>query len=182
MERAARAFTALAGLALALLALLVVADVALRYGRGQPIFFAHDVVVLYLTPALFFLGFGPTYWRGEHLSVDILTTKMPLRGRAASRALSDVIGLGLFALLTWVAFERAATSFLQGEVIASIVPWPAWASYALVPLGSAFMTIVCAVRLTTSLREVATGDVRADGAPASDDTGGASFKRAGGDP
>ena len=59
--------------------------------------------------------------------------------------------LWVFGLLTWVAWERAAKSFANDEVIASIVPWPAWASYALVPIGSAAMVLVCAARIVISL-------------------------------
>lgn len=145
------AFTAVAVFALAFMTLLIVADVALRYGAGTPIFFAHDLVVLYLTPAVFFFGFGPTYWRAEHLSVDLLTLNLPHRLRELTDVVSSAIGLWVFGLLTWVAWERAAKSFANNEVIASIVPWPAWASYALVPIGSAAMVLVCVARIVVSL-------------------------------
>ncbi|MBN8188652.1 MAG: TRAP transporter small permease [Salipiger thiooxidans] len=155
------AFTAVAVFALAFMTLLIVADVALRYGAGTPIFFAHDLVVLYLTPAVFFFGFGPTYWRAEHLSVDLLTLNLPHRLRELTDVVSSAIGLWVFGLLTWVAWERAAKSFANNEVIASIVPWPAWASYALVPIGSAAMVLVCAARIVISLNNAfgrATGE------------------------
>lgn len=155
------AFTAVAVLALAFMTLLIVADVALRYGAGTPIFFAHDLVVLYLTPAVFFFGFGPTYWRAEHLSVDLLTLNLPYRLRELTDVVSSAIGLWVFGLLTWVAWERAAKSFANNEVIASIVPWPAWASYALVPIGSAAMVLVCTARIVISLNNAfgrATGE------------------------
>ncbi|AWI85761.1 hypothetical protein CEW88_18950 [Alloyangia pacifica] len=154
-------FTAVAVFALAFMTLLIVADVALRYGAGTPIFFAHDLVVLYLTPAVFFFGFGPTYWRAEHLSVDLLTLNLPHRLRELTDVVSSAIGLWVFGLLTWVAWERAAKSFANNEVIASIVPWPAWASYALVPIGSAAMVLVCAARIVISLNKAfgrATGE------------------------
>lgn len=155
------AFTAVAVFALAFMTLLIVADVALRYGAGTPIFFAHDLVVLYLTPAVFFFGFGPTYWRAEHLSVDLLTLNLPHRLRELTDVVSSAIGLWVFGLLTWVAWERAAKSFANNEVIASIVPWPAWASYALVPIGSAAMVLVCTGRIVISLNNAlgrATGE------------------------
>ncbi len=151
------AFTAVAATALAVMTLLVVADVVLRYGSGHPIVFAHDVVVLYLTPAIFFFGFGPTYLRDEHLAVDILTNPMPPRIKAVSAALSAGIGVWIFSLLIWVSWARAYTSFMLDEVIASIIPWPAWASYMLVPIGSAAMLIVCVAKLLIALRAIWTG-------------------------
>lgn len=151
------AFTGVSVVALAALTLLVVADVALRYGAGTPIFFAHDLVVLYLTPAVFFFGFGPTYWRNEHLAVDILMVSMPARLQSVSQLVSALIGLWIFGLLFWVSWERAWQSFANDEMIASIIPWPAWASYALVPVGSVSMILVCAARAVTSTVAVVTG-------------------------
>lgn len=150
-------FTAVAALALAVMALLVVADVALRYGMGAPIFFAHDMVVLYLTPLVFFFGFGPTFWRDEHLAVDLITVKLPVRPRALSEFVAAAIGIFIFGLLTWVSWDRAWTSFRNDEVIASIVPWPAWASYVIVPVGTAAMVLVCLARLIVALSAMVTG-------------------------
>ncbi|MDD9739787.1 TRAP transporter small permease [Marinovum sp. SP66] len=150
-------FTAIAATALAAMTLLVVADVSLRYGAGAPLFFAHDVVVLYLTPLVFFFGFGPTFWRDEHLAVDLLTVKLPVRPRALTEFVSAAIGTFIFGLLTWVSWGRAWTSFRNDEVIASIVPWPAWASYAIVPIGTVAMILVCMVRMFMAAEAIRTG-------------------------
>ncbi|WP_435988285.1 TRAP transporter small permease subunit [Sulfitobacter sp. SH24] len=152
------AFTAVAVTAIAALTLLVVTDVSLRYGIGKPVFFAHDVVVLYLTPALFFFGVGPTYWRDEHLAVDLLVLRLSVRKRAVTDAVSATIGLFIFSLLIWVSWDRAWTSFVNSERIASIVPWPAWLSYILVPVGSVAMALVCLARLFLAIRVVLTGE------------------------
>jgi len=151
------AFSAVAATALAAMTLLIAADVTLRYGLGMPIFFAHDLVGLYLTPAVFFFGVGPTYARNEHLAVDILTLRLPPRLRAMSDMLAAAIGLAVFTLLVWCSWDRFWQSFLRDEVIASIVPWPAWASYLLVPAGSAAMVLVCAARLADAIRMMVTG-------------------------
>ncbi|MFM9269662.1 TRAP transporter small permease subunit [Halomonas elongata] len=157
MQRVDVAFTAVAAVAIASLALLVVADVSLRYGIGEPLFFAHDVVVLYLTPALFFFGVGPTYWRDEHLAVDLLVLKLPIRSRALTNLVGAMIGVFIFVLLVWVSWDRAWASFADSERIASIVPWPAWLSYVLVPVGSLAMVLVCLSRLVLAIQAVVTG-------------------------
>lgn len=157
MQMVDTTFTTVAVVAIASLTLLVVADVSLRYGIGKPIFFAHDVVVLYLTPALFFFGVGPTYWRDEHLAVDLLVLKLSIRSRALTDVLGAMIGIVIFVLLVWVSWDRAWTSFANGERIASIVPWPAWLSYVLVPAGSLAMVLVCLARLVCAIQVVITG-------------------------
>ncbi|MBQ0832294.1 TRAP transporter small permease [Marinobacter sp.] len=151
------AFTTVAVVALASLTILVVADVSLRYGIGEPLFFAHDVVILYLTPALFFFGVGPTYWRDEHLAVDLLVLQLPARSRAMTDMVGAMIGVFIFVLLIWMSWDRAWISFANGERIASIVPWPAWLSYVLVPVGSLAMILVCLARLVLATQAFITG-------------------------
>ncbi|ALM50977.1 TRAP transporter small permease subunit [Halomonas huangheensis] len=157
MQKIDAAFTAVAVVAIASLMLLVVADVSLRYGLGEPLFFAHDVVALYLTPALFFFGVGPTYWRDEHLAVDLLVLKLPIRSRALTDLVGAMIGVFIFVLLVWVSWDRAWASFSNDERIASIVPWPAWLSYMLVPIGSLAMVLVCIARLMLAIQAAITG-------------------------
>lgn len=157
MQKVDFTFTVVAVMALAVLTLLVVADVSLRYGVGQPLFFAHDVVVLYLTPALFFFGVGPTYWRDEHLAVDLLVLKLPIRPRALTDMVGALIGVFIFVLLVWVSWDRAWSSFANGERIASIIPWPAWLSYVLVPAGSLAMVLVCVARFILATQAAITG-------------------------
>jgi TRAP-type C4-dicarboxylate transport system permease small subunit len=157
MRRVDTVFTAVAVVAIASLTLLVVADVSLRYGIGKPLFFSHDVVILYLTPALFFFGVGPTYWRDEHLAVDLLVLKLPIRLRALTDLVGAIIGVFIFVLLVWVSWDRAWLSFANSERIASIVPWPAWLSYVLVPAGSLAMVLVCLSRLVLAIQAVITG-------------------------
>ncbi|WP_306153181.1 TRAP transporter small permease [Roseovarius sp. MMSF_3281] len=157
MQAVDTGFSLVAVVALASLTLLVVADVSLRYGIGKPLFFAHDVVVLYLTPALFFFGVGPTYWHDEHLAVDLLVLKLPARPRALTDIAGALIGLFIFVLLVWVSWDRAWSSFANGERIASIVPWPAWLSYVLVPAGSLAMVVVCLARLALAIQSVKSG-------------------------
>ena len=147
MKSIDRLFTAISGAALFVMMMLIVTDVTLRYLANAPVFFAHDLVVLYLTPIVFFMGFGPTLYRDEHLAVDVVSRKLPKPLRTLSRVLGALIGLSVFVPLLWVSFERAWASLLRDEVIASIVPWPAWASYAIVPIGTIAMVVACFVRI-----------------------------------
>lgn len=55
------------------------------------------------------------------------------------------------------SWKTAWTSFRNDEVIASIVPWPAWASYAIVPIGTTAMVISCLARLILSAEAIRTG-------------------------
>lgn len=141
-----------AGASLFAITLLIVVDVSLRYLANAPLPFTHDVISLYLTPAMFFLGAASTQAHDEHLSVDLFTARARRSVRLASTAAGSAIGLLIFALLAYVGFQRAWSSFLQGEVIASLIPWPAWASYFIVPAGAALMAVVCAIKLVLTLR------------------------------
>lgn len=144
-----RAGTLVAGAALCVLTVLIVADVTMRYLANAPLAFTHDLISLYLTPLVFFLGVGPTYHHDEHLAVDLLTARMSARARVWSGIAGAVMGLVMFALLTWVAGARAWASLVADERIASLIPWPAWASHAIVPVGGAMMCVVCLARIVS---------------------------------
>lgn len=68
-------------------------------------------MVLYLTPLVFFFGYGPTFWRDEHLAVDLLTIKLPVRPRAVTEFVPAGVGLMIFGLLVWGLGKRPGPAF-----------------------------------------------------------------------
>ncbi|RKE79310.1 TRAP transporter small permease [Rhizobium sp. AG855] len=154
IDTLARLTTAVSGVALAALAALVTADVMMRYLLGEPVAFVHDFVSLYLTPALFFFGFGATLWRREHLAIDLLTGTLPTRLQKLLELFAAVIGLFVFGLLAWASAVRTANSFAANETLNTLIAWPVWASVAIVPIGTGFMVFFCIASFFRCLPDV----------------------------
>src|SRR5262245_21214441 len=128
---------------LCLFALMIVAtaDVAARYFFNHPFLWTHDVVTLYLTPALFFLVLSDSFRGGAQVNVDVLYSRLPRGAQRTGDALWSILSALVFALIAYAGAARAWVAFANGDVTVGIVPWPTWPSAALVPLGAAMLLI-----------------------------------------
>lgn len=123
--------------ATAILAVMTVvfADVVLRYGFNAPLPWAHDLIGIYLIPALFFLVASATFRRNGHIAVDIAYVRFPPAVQRATRLVTAILAAPVFAAMVALAFADAASRWRNNEVIAGYVLWPMWIPSALVCLG-----------------------------------------------
>lgn len=127
--------------------LIVFIDVALRYLFNSPLGFSYDLISLYLMVGVFFFALSDTLRHDEHVRVDILYLRMPpFWRRLCDRVIYGISAL-LFAAMLWTGLLRAIDSTAKGEVMATIVPWPIWVAYWMVPLGTAPIFLLCVLRL-----------------------------------
>jgi TRAP-type C4-dicarboxylate transport system permease small subunit len=107
-----------AGLALAAMMLLTVADVALRALAGSPIRGTFELVELGLA-ATFFFALPLVFWRDENIVVDSVDHRAPLLvphlRRVAGFASAAALGL-----MTWQAFVGARDSMDFADVSADL--------------------------------------------------------------
>ena len=96
----------------------------------------------YLFAAIFLLCAGYTFLRNEHVRIDVLTSRLPPRGRAWV----DVIGIVAFLLpmaigLTLLGWPQFVLSY-QGQEMSSnaggLIRWPA---KLLIPVGFALLAM-----------------------------------------
>lgn len=123
------------------LMLLVTADVFLRYFIGKPLVWAHDVVSLYLLPAVFFLMLSDSFREGAQVRVDILRDHLPTRLRAFTDAIGHLATLVAVVLIGIGAGWQLLEAWRAEEVVAGSIPWPVWPSFLLVVLGSAMLAL-----------------------------------------
>ena len=142
---------------LCLFALMMVAtaDVAARYFFNHPFLWTHDVVTLYLTPALFFLALSDSFRSGAQVNVDVLYSRLPRGAQRAGDTLWCLLTAVVFALIAYAGATRAWAAFANGDVTVGIVPWPTWPSVALVPLGAVMLLIRLLARAVAEAAGVA---------------------------
>jgi TRAP-type C4-dicarboxylate transport system permease small subunit len=124
-----------------LIMLIVVADVALRYLMNAPLPWSFDLISIYLMGAAFFLALSQTLRLSHHVNVDLAYERFPL----VVRRLLKLIGWGLAAaLFGWIAWLAAATAFdryTKGDVIVGAYTWPTWIPAAIAALGFGAMVV-----------------------------------------
>jgi TRAP-type C4-dicarboxylate transport system permease small subunit len=122
---------------LAVMAVIIFANVCLRYLTNQSIEWAEEVarhLMIWLT----FLGCGPVLRYGGHIAVENLQDALPGRVAVAVRALIAVLLLAFFVFILWYGIEYMERTQYQTTPATQIsVAWV----YAALPVGAALMIV-----------------------------------------
>jgi TRAP-type C4-dicarboxylate transport system permease small subunit len=157
LARVEGVLTVVAAALLFVIMILVVADVFMRYVAGRPFSFTYDLVGLYLMTGVFYLVLSHAQAAHAHVAVDILLARFSVRGRRVADMASCVAGGSVFALITVAGYERALDNYLSDDVLAGAIPWPTWASAALVPIGAGILVLRLALTFLGHVASLATG-------------------------
>lgn len=144
-----RAFLVIGGIALGLLVLLATANVAARL-LGLPFAGAYEVVA-FLGALVTASALAYTQLRRDHIMVDIITCRYPPLLKRAMDAVSDLLALVLFGILTWQVWLWGDKIRLAGErsetLQLSFHPF----IYG-VAVGFGLLTLVLALQMVQALR------------------------------
>ena len=122
---------------LAAMALMVFANVVLRYTTSQSIEWAEEVarhLMIWLT----FLGAGPVLRYGGHIAVDNLQDSMPRSVAVAVRLLIAALLFAFFGFMVWYGLQYMERT--QYQLTASTQVSMAWV-YAAMPVGGVLLLL-----------------------------------------
>jgi len=108
----------LAGIALAAMMLVTVADVVLRAVANLPIRGTFEIVELLLA-CTFFLALPASFLRDEHIVVDIVDGWAPRRV-ALLRRIAGVLGVVLMGLMAWQGWIAARDTLAFNDVTSDL--------------------------------------------------------------
>jgi TRAP-type C4-dicarboxylate transport system permease small subunit len=98
------------------------ANVVSRYLFGRPFFWTEEVLVFMVIWGVF-LAMGTLAYQGEHLNMDLVSSRFRGRPRLANNALMTLSLLACCAIVAYESFELVTTFARSGEVsVASGVP------------------------------------------------------------
>jgi TRAP-type C4-dicarboxylate transport system permease small subunit len=139
---------ALIGL-LASMAVIIFANVCLRYLTSQSIEWAEEVarhMMIWLT----FLGCGPVLRAGGHIAVENLQDALPPRAAAALRLLIATLLLGFFVfLMVWGVLYMQRTQYQTTAATQISFAW----IYAAMPVGALLMVLHWLVGVRAYVRD-----------------------------
>ena len=134
---------------LALMVLLTVTDVCLRYIFNNPITGSYELTE-FMMAVLVFASVGFTQSVKDHVSVDLVVTKLPDRVRALLEAITCLLASGLFALAAWRNVLHTGTTWERHDVSAELfIPVSPFVLF--VALGLAVLSLVLLVQFLQSL-------------------------------
>lgn len=139
----------LSGSLLFFLMFYVTAEVAMRYLFNAPLPGHLEATQLLIAPAVF-LALSWVQARRGHVGMDLLHTRLPLRGRALVDCATLSLALLTFLTITWFSLE----STLEAWEVDDVTPTAnlrTWWSKAAVPLGSSLLCVRLAMQLVESV-------------------------------
>ena len=77
----------------------------------------------------------------EHVFVSVATMRLPLRAQAFMDGMAAVVGILIFAYLTWLSLDKAIDSYVVGEYRIAIISVPIWPFRWLIPFGTGLLVL-----------------------------------------
>ncbi len=114
IERVTGSVGILASLAIVPLVIATCYEVFARYLFGAPTVWAYEVGYI-LTGSHFLLGMAYTLQTGDHIRIDIFSTKFHSRTRSAIDLIGYAVTFPLMLWLTYALFQHLATGYLRNE-------------------------------------------------------------------
>lgn len=110
-----------------------------------------DEVVGFALVAIVMLAAAQTLRRGEHIAVDLLTSRMPPRWRRWTQAWGALAAIAVAAILVVNGWETAALARTLGLLTEGHLEWPTWWLMLLMPAGGVLLALVAVEALWRAL-------------------------------
>lgn len=122
-----RVMHVIAGIALVVMMLVVVADVILRAAFNKPVKGAYDVVSISLLVMTMF-GIVPVVAQRSEILIDLIDAALPPAGLRLLALIAALTGVVLFAFFGWAMIQPAMDAWNWGErsLELGIPKWPLW--------------------------------------------------------
>ena len=127
---------------------LIVTQVALRYGLNESIGGANELATI-LFAYTSALGIAVGIAKRDHMAISWFTERLPPR----SRKVIDVIGLILLALINIIIFWYSLRWIgVTGSRMISVLQVPRWTAQIAIPIGTGTSVVFCFIKLWLGFR------------------------------
>ncbi len=152
LEKPAIVFQRFGGWVLAAMMFLTAADVFLRNVFNKPILGAFEITEC-LMSLMVASGLAYVTVTKSQIRVDVLFVRLPQRVQRVLTVITDFLGLGLCALLSWRAFVYMQAEYDSGTRIGALLI-PTFPFIAVVGLGWLLLAIVLLKDFVELIREL----------------------------
>jgi TRAP-type C4-dicarboxylate transport system permease small subunit len=150
-EWCSRASTLLTALLLIFMALLITVDVIGRGAFSKPTLIA-DAASGYALVGIVFLGLAVSEWTGKHVTVQILTRRLPPSIRAYVEAAVLIITLAFAIWFLWILFGVVKVNYVNQTVSIDALHIRMWIPYSVGPIGTGIFALVLLAKVIQRIR------------------------------
>lgn len=137
------ALAVIAGVALLLMMVQTVVDVAKNNLFGAPIEGNLEIMSVYHMVAVVFLPLAIVEMKHEHINVDLLVRLFPSGLRRVTDTVGYLISAVFFGILMWQTWIDAYESWQMGELLMTSILITIWPSKFALPIGFAAVMLAC---------------------------------------
>ncbi|MEZ2741664.1 TRAP transporter small permease [Paenalcaligenes hominis] len=128
----------IAELALVFLLLLTVYSSVSRYFFRSPSMYATEIS-LYLVIVSVWLASGFIHEENRHVSVEVLSNHFGNGMRIFSKWVANISIILFCLILVWAGYMVAETAFIRNYKSTSVLRFPLWITYSLIPIGGVLL-------------------------------------------
>ena len=150
LDRFSERLILITGLGILAITLLVSMDVLMRFFLNEPQLFVDDLSC-FLLVAVVFLGTGPTFYKGGHIRVDLMTSRLKRRAQSRLRVVTLSIGIAILGVIIYETTLSTLAALETGRVSA-VMAWPLWPPMLFIPAGLVLMAFFLGVQMVRELK------------------------------
>lgn len=139
-------------LAIFILLVLTVSDVAGRFIFNKPIAGTFEITKILFALSVFF-SFPVSQYKGENLGITLLYDKFPIRVRGILDLFSSLISMVLFSIAFWQTLKYAAR-MKAAHSITSVLRWPMHPWIYIAAVGLLVLVIALVWDFAVSIKEL----------------------------
>ena len=129
---------------------ITIYSIVMRYFLNEPLLWA-DEVTGWLLVALVMFGVAEAYRRGDHIAIDLVSSRIHGRAKQAVVFISDLAVLGFASVVfvsTWdaIAFARMFGSYTSGHIVIET-----WILQSPILVGAGLLGLMAVIRLAERL-------------------------------
>lgn len=143
--RLSRIFANISGAILALMMFLTVSDVILRYFFNRPILGAFELTE-FMMVILVFCGLAYNQETQGNIAIDVVVNRLSEKRRRILSVITNLLGLGLFSLMTWRIFVYGLKIFAENQISREL-RFPIFPVIFVTAFGSAILCLVLLLSL-----------------------------------
>ncbi|MBI9083469.1 MAG: TRAP transporter small permease [Desulfobacterales bacterium] len=136
----------LAEIALAGLMLLVFHEVIVRYLFNSPTVYSVELSE-YLLVVVAFMSMGWVLKEDRHVRATFVVNALPEKIRLGVDIVTSLLTMIFGGILVWKGTETAITAFTGDYHSSSLLDFPLWIPYAIIPLGALILNLQYIVRI-----------------------------------
>lgn len=122
-----------------LMSLAMVVDLVSRMAFGRPLSGMIELQTFMLVFMAFF-SIAYTMLKNQHVSVDLLTSKMSPQTNSVLQSIFNIWGAFVFGAMSWLTADRSMEALSRDE-ISDIISMPLWIIYGVSSVGTALLAL-----------------------------------------